>query len=79
MTDSEQTQPAPRRVVVAEDAQLPLDTIAKQYGVCIRPVARQNIERCPAGAPPPSKRAGVRPGDAGSDPASKRGSPPRAQ
>lgn len=30
-------------------------------GVCIRPDARQNVERCPDNAPPPSKRAGSRP------------------
>ncbi|MBX3270933.1 MAG: tetratricopeptide repeat protein [Sandaracinaceae bacterium] len=32
-------------------------------GVCIRPVANQNVAECPSGAPPPSKRAGAaRPG-----------------
>ncbi|MCB9591314.1 MAG: tetratricopeptide repeat protein [Sandaracinaceae bacterium] len=31
-------------------------------GVCIRPVANQNVAECPSNAPPPSKRAGARPG-----------------
>jgi tetratricopeptide (TPR) repeat protein len=40
-------------------------------GVCITPQARQNVERCPEGAPPPSERAGARPaGPNAADPAS---------
>ncbi len=39
-------------------------------GVCIRPDARQNVERCPQGAPPPNKRAGARPTGPGSSVAS---------
>lgn len=30
-------------------------------GVCIRPSARKNVEGCPSGAPPPSKRSGAGP------------------
>src|SRR5687768_122699 len=28
-------------------------------GMCITPAARQRVEQCPAGAPPPSQRAGA--------------------
>ena len=39
-------------------------------GVCIRPEARQNVERCPEGAPPPERRAGARPVTPGANVAS---------
>lgn len=45
---------------------LPASIPRAAAGVCIRPEARQNAERCPEGAPPPSKRAGARPVSPGS-------------
>jgi tetratricopeptide (TPR) repeat protein len=38
---------------------LPASIPRAEAGVCIRPDARQNVERCPEGAPPPNKRAGA--------------------
>lgn len=39
-------------------------------GVCIRPAASKNVEDCPSGAPPPSKRAGSGPAGGDADVAS---------
>ncbi|MEC7522618.1 MAG: tetratricopeptide repeat protein [Myxococcota bacterium] len=45
----------------AANASVPEGIPSAPRGVCIRPDARQNVERCPDNAPPPSKRAGSRP------------------
>ncbi|HJL19194.1 MAG TPA: tetratricopeptide repeat protein [Sandaracinaceae bacterium LLY-WYZ-13_1] len=41
-----------------------------ERGVCITPGAESNVQDCPEGAPPPSKRAGARPTGPNSDVAS---------
>ncbi|MFK7992151.1 MAG: tetratricopeptide repeat protein [Sandaracinaceae bacterium] len=46
-----------------EGATAPAATIPQAPdGVCITKGARQNVERCPSGAPPPGRRAGSGPG-----------------
>ncbi|MCA9605839.1 MAG: tetratricopeptide repeat protein [Myxococcales bacterium] len=49
---------------------LPAGVPPAPAGVCIRPQANQNVADCPANAPPPSKRAGARPGGPGAEVAS---------
>lgn len=49
---------------------LPAGVPPAPAGVCIRPQANQNVADCPANAPPPSKRAGTRPGGPGAEVAS---------
>src|SRR5688572_16854204 len=53
----------PAAQTTTANAPLPASIPRATAGVCVGPEARQNVERCPSGAPPPAKRAGAnRPG-----------------